>query len=321
MVVTVQRWSGSEARALRAAMRASVRAFAEKLGVSPRQVSNWEDRGSAIVPNLESQQILDTTLHRAGEDVQARFQAILQSGQARVFPQPASEQALVSAVTGDVNVIRHPIDGKQMALIETGSFLSSFENISVHLSAYYLDITPTTNAQYAAFIAATGHHSPPHWTDNAYHANFREHPVVNVTHADAAAYARWARKLLPSAEEWEKAARGTAGHVYPWGAQATPAKCNVRQTGVGSTTPVTRYHSGVSPFGIYDMCGNTWEWCRTETEPGRFVLKGSAFTSPLELGRGAAMNDASTSMFDDDTGFRCSSSREEVERLMAGVEG
>ena len=56
------------------------------------------------------------------------------------------------------------------------------------------------------------------------------------------------------------------------------------------------------------MSGNVWEWCSTETDPNRFVLKGSAFTSPLSMASGSAMNDASDSMMDDDTGFRCSSS-------------
>ncbi len=145
-----------------------------------------------------------------------------------------------------------------------------------------------------------------------------DHPVVNVTHSDACDYATWANKLLPTAEEWEKAARGDKGNVYPWGHQPTHAKCNVRETGVGGTTPVGLYRSGVSPYGVYDMSGNVWEWCRTETTPGRFVLKGSAFTSPFGAAAAAATNDASADMLDDDTGFRCIVPYEQMEAALSG---
>jgi hypothetical protein len=126
-----------------------------------------------------------------------------------------------------------------------------------------------------------------------------------VTHGDAAAYAAWAGKRLPESGEWEKAARGTDGNIYPWGNQPTVAKCNVRESGIGTTTPVVRYRSGVSPYGVYDLAGNVWEWCATETSPGRFALRGSAFTSPFESAAAHETNDASATMSDDDTGFRC----------------
>lgn len=98
------------------------------------------------------------------------------------------------------------------------------------------------------------------------------------------------------------------GDTYPWGDGRTLAKCNVRESGIGSTTPVDRYHSGVSSCGIYDLCGNTWEWLGTETSYGRYELKGSAFTSPFSRAEPAAFNDASAVMADDDTGFRCATS-------------
>ncbi|MBA4867340.1 SUMF1/EgtB/PvdO family nonheme iron enzyme, partial [Streptomyces sp. PSKA54] len=75
---------------------------------------------------------------------------------------------------------------------------------------------------------------------------------------DAQVYAPWPGKSLPTAGQWEKAARGTSGRTFPWGDQRTAAKCNVRETGVECTTSVSRYHSGVSPLWFYDMVGNVW---------------------------------------------------------------
>ncbi|MGV9568714.1 SUMF1/EgtB/PvdO family nonheme iron enzyme [Streptomyces nigra] len=89
-------------------------------------------------------------------------------------------------------------------------------------------------------------------------------------------------------------------------------KCNVRETGVERTTSVSRYHSGVSPYGVYDMVGNVWEWLATPTAPGRYELRGSAFTSPLFRGVPAVPNDADDTMHDDDTGFRCVATPEQM---------
>ena len=162
-------------------------------------------------------------------------------------------------------------------------------------------------------LAITGH-QVRHPIDGKLH--LLNHPVVFVTWHDAVAYASWAAKSLPSDERWEKAARGERGDTYPWGSQLTAAKCNVRESGIRSTTPVDRYHSGASPYGVYDMCGNVWEWLSTQSVPGRYELKGSAFTSPFARATPSMFNDASAEMLDDDTGFRCAIPAETMRALL-----
>lgn len=135
-----------------------------------------------------------------------------------------------------------------------------------------------SNGEYALFLAATGQAPPQHWNEGKFPEHLADHPVIFVNWKDAAAYAEWAGKALPTAQQWEKAARGARGNFYPWSDQLTPAKCNVRENGVGSTT-VGRYQNGVSPYGVCDMCGNVWERRSTESRLGRQELKGGAWTS------------------------------------------
>jgi transcriptional regulator with XRE-family HTH domain len=113
--------------------------------------------------------------------------------------------------------VRHPVDGRLMAKIDGSVFLSGPGNEPIWLPTFYIDVYPVTNAEYARFIAATGHTPPQHWTDGQPPEHLSDHPVVFVTWNDATAYAEWAGKSLPSGQQWEKAARGTRGTVYPWG--------------------------------------------------------------------------------------------------------
>ncbi|MFF0637840.1 SUMF1/EgtB/PvdO family nonheme iron enzyme [Nocardia sp. NPDC004151] len=297
MITTVKRWTGVEVRALREARRMSIIDFAAHLGVSDRMVSKWEAGGANITPRPVNQAALDTSLARLNGEARVRFTEF-------VAPEVLSETRDTD-VSDKPTQIRHPADGKLMTWIEEGIYLAGPRDEPVWLDGYYLDIYPTTNADYARFVAATGHPAPQHWGSAAPAIEIADHPVVWVTWDDANAYAVWAHKTLPTSQQWEKAARGTRGNIYPWGSQTTPAKCNVRGSGPGCTTPVDRYKSGVSPFGVYDLCGNVWEWLATPTTTTRFELKGSAFTSPFDRSTPSIFNDADRSMLDDDTGFRC----------------
>lgn len=305
-MATVQRWSGIEVRALREAKRMSIREFAAHLGVSERMISKWEAGKENIRPRPVNQAALDTALARCDPDTQARFSFL--TGDSLV---PEEDGAAAEPIGG--SHVRHPVDGRSMARVDGSVFLSGPGNEPIWLPTFYIDVYPVTNNEYARFVAATGHTPPQDWEDGRPAEGRGDHPVVFVTWTDAAAYAEWAGKSLPTGQQWEKAARGTRGTVYPWGDQTTPAKCNVRENGVGSTTVVDCYQSGVSPYGVFDMCGNVWEWCSTETKPGRHELKGGAWTSPFLRATPSSFNDAAESMCDDDTGFRCAVTAETLD--------
>ncbi len=129
--------------------------------------------------------------------------------------------------------------------------------------------TPVTNAQYAAFVQATGHGQPEHWKGGRPPGDKRRHPVVYVSWHDAVAYCRWLAEVtgkpyrLPSEAEWEKGARGSDGRIYPWGNRWDAQRCNSGEGGPGDTTPVGAYPQGASPYGLLDLAGNVWEWTRS----------------------------------------------------------
>jgi len=138
----------------------------------------------------------------------------------------------------------------------------------VTLREYWIGRTPVTNAQYASFVQAVSGHAPNDWLNGQPPVKKLYHPVVKVTWQDAVNYCKWLSTLvgksiyIPTEAEWEKAARGTDGRMYPWGDQLPDASiCNYGlknkdTSSVGQYSPL-----GDSPYGCMDMAGNVWEWC------------------------------------------------------------
>lgn len=178
----------------------------------------------------------------------------------------------------------------EMVLIPAGEFIMGSDSRLpdegpqhvIKLKSYYIDIHEVTNLQYKKFNNETKRRSPTHFRNRTFPRGKADHPVTYVSWEDANAYCHWAGKRLPTDQEWEKAARGTDGRIFPWGNEFDASKANTplrwQQIGsFGDTTPVGSFEDGVSPYGIYDMSGNVWEWTASwyKAYPGNKVASES----------------------------------------------
>ncbi|MDT5295327.1 MAG: eukaryotic-like serine/threonine-protein kinase [Acidobacteriota bacterium] len=132
----------------------------------------------------------------------------------------------------------------------------------VSVKPFFIDTYEVTCEDYAKFVRAAGHAPPPLWTNGTYPEGWARRPVTGVTWYDAAAYAAWAGKRLPTESQWEFAARGNDGRRYPWGDEWEPGAANVG--GAGGELADVGSRRSPSPFGAYDMSGNAWEWTATD---------------------------------------------------------
>jgi hypothetical protein len=173
-------------------------------------VSKWEAPGSRVVPRPINQAALDTSLRLASVEVRARFDQLVGGLALHVESAPA----------GFRHLVRHPIDGKLMTLIESGPFQPVNTAIKpLWLPAYYIDVHPTTSGDYVRFTGVTGHRPPAQWPDGKYGRAMADTPV-HLPWLDAFAYAAWASKSLPTLVQWRRAAGGNEGvipgHLAEW---------------------------------------------------------------------------------------------------------
>lgn len=197
--------------------------------------------------------------------------------------------------------------GTTMILIPAGPFpmgvpeeardggIDERPNHTVDLDAYYIDKYEVTNGGYLEFIRSTGHRVPKHptdpaknlWQDGMMPESIEPLPVINVDWFDAMAYCTWAGKRLPTEAEWEKAAKGNNDWRFPWGdVEPTHKHLNFNRTWQGEKTlvPVGIYEAGKSPYGVYDMAGNVWEWVHDWYDPSYYAKSPSRNPKGPETG-------------------------------------
>lgn len=207
---------------------------------------------------------------------------------------------------------------------------------AVELGEFSLDRHEATNREYRSFLEAggggeilsedakaPGDRTPAAWGDPE--LNPPDHPVVGIDWSDAAAYCRWAGKRLPTAVEWEAAARGKEGRTYPWGEEFQPGRCNTAESPepYDKTAPVGAYPDCRTPEGILDLVGNADEWTADsmETSNGREgrVIKGGGWNESGELRGLAYLRNVAEPEYDGkEMGVRCAadSRRSWLQRLL-----
>ena len=200
------------------------------------------------------------------------------------------------------------IDGMVVVRIPAGEFIMGADDGDPEekprrverTDVYWIDKFEVSNAQFAKFLNAVGRVSneegrplidlsiPGMVNDGEWRSAVgrESHPVAAATWYGAVAYAAWVGGRLPTAAEWEKAARGTDGRTYPWG-EETPdgSRCNFVPAGVGDTAPVGSFPASASPYGCMDMSGNVYERL---AGPRQGLVKSSGFCCPLAFQMRAA---------------------------------
>lgn len=215
--------------------------------------------------------------------------------------------------------------GVPMVFVPEGNFIMGNDNPllrlpneeaahSVFQTNYYIDQYEVTNGFYKACVDADmcippisrGSKTRPNYYDNS---EFDNYPVIYINWNMASAYCEWRHARLPTAAEWEKAARGVDGRTYPWGEGLDKTYANYNNN-IGDTEAIDSYEKGKSPFGVYNMSGNVWEWVSGTDKPYEFnpddALRGGAWKEDLDHVRPTFRAfGIESSNANDYVGFRC----------------
>ncbi|MFW6164182.1 MAG: formylglycine-generating enzyme family protein, partial [Planctomycetota bacterium] len=215
-----------------------------------------------------------------------------------------------------VAILRHR--GSGLVHIPAGEFLAGQDKKATQLEGFLMGIHEVTNIEYALYCRVSGTAPPPHWRDGQYLRGHDTYPVTNVTWEDADAYARWLAMRLPTALEWEKAARGTDGRLYPWGDEFRRGKANLTPEAIAKDprrkaryrprcTRVTRDKVTDYPFPLYHIVGNAREWTSSPSdrrgEEAHQVVGGSAVDTEKDAVAHARAEQRDVER-DEFTGFR-----------------
>ncbi len=248
-------------------------------------------------------------------------------------PKATTEGEATTEAAATTEPAKPPIP-EDMVLIPAGPFTmgqdgSKPKNGPAHevdLPAFEIDRFEVTNDEFARFAEETGYqtyaeqNSSKNWKDVA--EGKGNHPIVYVTWNDAKAYCEWAGKRLPSEAEWEKAARGEDGRVYPWGNDFVAENGNFYEGGIRGTTAVGSFAAGASPYGVEDLAGNIREWTADDfvAYPGAAADADPFFAQGHKVNRGGGWFDGEEGELvttynrnagppdtsaNDDIGFRC----------------
>jgi formylglycine-generating enzyme required for sulfatase activity len=154
--------------------------------------------------------------------------------------------------------------------------------VTYYVESFRISKYPITNSQYQLFVSAKDGYCLPKWWDFSAQArqwrnqnplpktpkfSWGDHPRANVSWYEATAFCNWLthrtgmKIKLPTEQLWQRAAQGDDDRPYPWGNKYYKTRCNTRESQIRTTTPVTKYDKGASPFGVFDMAGNVWQWC------------------------------------------------------------
>jgi len=229
----------------------------------------------------------------------------------------------------------------EMVNIDQGDFLfGEHKEIRLIEGDYEIDIYPVTFKRFKEFIKSGGYIYNHFWSSSGQNWRIKrfkpmkpaqydsekwndpDKPIVGISYYEAEAFCNWLTETqkdgfvyrLPSEVQWERAARGTDGRLYPWGIGFEADRCNTKESGIGKTTRVKRFPNGVSPDGCYDMAGNVWEWTSTK-ENRKYVLKGGSYLVDRYNALSIARVLFAPEERDSFIGFRCIRNKEDKNNL------